>query len=517
VPVYIRAGDTTQPFVLHGTNWNLNLDRYVTAPNICPATIAIDNEQYTGTGAWQKDVRSGGKVVYTAIVTLRAKSGWTFDDLTTRSFSHSGATSVSFDMNTMKVTLVFPPTENSCAEGFSNLVSDGNSALDLIGAASKGKGTSVLIGLKAGTEPEQVDLSDTSSDIGVWNDKKGLTLTTSNSPANVTIDGGGRVVDLTGSAQGSLITVGEGVTLTLKNITFKGLRSSGDSDSANDSANNTASLIKVVAGGTLILGYRAVIRDNTTTSNGGGVYLEGSGHLTMNTGSEISHNQAGTYGGGVYGETGGASTFNMTGGTISNNAATQAGGGVAIYTGTFTMTGGAISTNSATAGGGVGIANNGNFTMNSGEIKGNTATEVGGGVYIQSSTFALTGNGVITKNISNHTSRGGGGVAIWESTFTMTGGTISRNQATGTNGKGGGVWTNDSGNKFGKSGGIIYGSTTADGSDDEDTNLANTANTGSTAAIRLGLDSKLAERQKTSDASNVLYYNYDGFANSGWD
>jgi hypothetical protein len=60
----------------------------------------------------------------------------------------------------------------------------------------------------------------------------------------VIIDGGERTVDLTGSANSSpLITVGTGVTLTLRNITFKGLNATGDG------TNNIVSLIKVESGG----------------------------------------------------------------------------------------------------------------------------------------------------------------------------------------------------------------------------------------------------------------------------
>jgi hypothetical protein len=89
----------------------------------------------------------------------------------------------------------------------------------------------------------------------------------------VVIDGGGRVIDLTGSATGSpLITVDSGVTLTLKNITFKGID------------NNTAPLIKVMTGGALVLDTGAVLTENKNPdSNGGGVSVEG-GTLTMKAG-----------------------------------------------------------------------------------------------------------------------------------------------------------------------------------------------------------------------------------------
>jgi hypothetical protein len=57
-----------------------------------------------------------------------------------------------------------------------------------------------------------------------------------------------------------VITVKSGVTLTLKNITFKGLKSGND----HDTGNNTAPVIWV-DGGNLVMGYGAVICDNTST------------------------------------------------------------------------------------------------------------------------------------------------------------------------------------------------------------------------------------------------------------
>jgi hypothetical protein len=153
----------------------------------------------------------------------------------------------------------------------------------------------------------------------------GLVLNTGNSPASVVINGGGRVIGLTGPATGSpLITVGQGVTLTLKHITFKGLNS-------EDGVNNTTVLVQVY-GGTHILETGAVIRDNTTSNpHGGGVYV-GDGTFTMNSGTihdnSISGQNSGrgggvavvgsgvfTMGGGVYVDNGGV-FIKESGGTI---------------------------------------------------------------------------------------------------------------------------------------------------------------------------------------------------------
>jgi hypothetical protein len=143
--------------------------------------------------------------------------------------------------------------------------------------------------------------------------KTGLVLTSAASPASVTIEGGGRVVKLVGTANNPLITVGSGVTLTLKHITFKGKE-------------NTAPLIVVENGGTLILEEGAVIADNSNGSgNGGGVRVDRGGTLIM-TGGEISGNSA-NRGGGVYVAKGG--TFRKTGGVISDANVANVGGKVA--------------------------------------------------------------------------------------------------------------------------------------------------------------------------------------------
>jgi hypothetical protein len=104
------------------------------------------------------------------------------------------------------------------------------------------------------------------------------------------------------SSNGSLFTVGSGVTLKLgNNITLRGL------------SDNTSPLVRVESGG----------------------------KLEMNSGSKISGNaniSSGASGGGVYVNGG---TFAMSGGEISGNSA-HSGGGVHVSNGTFTKQSGGI-------------------------------------------------------------------------------------------------------------------------------------------------------------------------------
>jgi hypothetical protein len=315
---------------------------------------------------------------------------------------------------------------------------------------------------------------------------------TNNIDVTITVDGGGRVVTL--DNDGSLLTIGGGVTLKLKNITLQG-RGTGIS--------NNSSLV-TVNGGTLELHDGAFITENTTNSySGGGVYVDGSGKFIMSggkisgnsahsgggvyvsnsgnftmDGGEISGNSASDYGGGVYFNSSG--TFTMSGGEISDNTVSSYGGGVFFNSsGTFTMSGGKISDNSASYGGGVYVTNSGTFTMNNGEIAGNSASDYGGGggVYVSNSGNFTMNSGKISGNSAS--SYYGGGVYVEGSgTFTMSGGEISDNTASSYGGgvycssgnftmtdgeisdnsasSGGGVYVSNSGN-FTISGGKIAG------------------------------------------------------------
>jgi hypothetical protein len=222
----------------------------------------------------------------------------------------------------------------------------------------------------------------------------GLILRHDTSPQRVVIDGGGRTIQLGGSSRNKsmvLITVGEGVTLTLQNITLKGFPS------------NEKPLVRV-SGGTLILEAGTVITDNGRGVFVGGLDFGGGGSLVMHGGS-IREN----VGNGVI--VGNQGTFAMDGGVISNNSSggwSHGGGGVHIHSGgRFTLEGGEIHQNVAWGfdqsgnGGGVYVRAGGVFVMRGGELRGNTASgdfgtwglggpAYGGGVYVEKARALLT-------------------------------------------------------------------------------------------------------------------------------
>ncbi|MDR2247128.1 MAG: hypothetical protein LBE17_10765, partial [Treponema sp.] len=406
------------------------------------------------------------------------------------SFTHSTGGTVSHGAGadgSLAAAITFPETPIHFPDGiaFSNgTAAAEESIIDKIRAA-KGQGSLNFVVNNTGTESIKFNAS---TDFGAT----GLVLTTSNSPAVVIFDGGGRVIDLTGSPSGSpLITVGSGVTLTLKNITFMGLKA------AADGKNNNAPVI-VVKGGHLVMGNAAVIRDNTAGAaaynrpSGGGVYVA-SGMFTMKDGAEIGGNTASatTYnrpsGGGVFMAGG---TFTLESGSkISGNTAnggygnTSTGGdggltagGVYVAGGTFTMKddGSCISGNTGNGGGngngaaagGVYVTSGGTFAMEGGSaITGNAGTGGGGGwyhggapaageVYVASAgTFTMkgssgirdnTGTGGTGYNAQGHYGgpggTGAGGVYVASGgTFTITENTVVISGNTGKGGAAGGA------------------------------------------------------------------------------
>jgi hypothetical protein len=97
----------------------LNLSSLLTAPvrGNAPVTTAINETQYTGSIEWQTSggsAFSGGTfaaaTVYKALVTLSAKSGYTFTGVLQNSFSYTNATTVSNGANSGTVTITFPAT-----------------------------------------------------------------------------------------------------------------------------------------------------------------------------------------------------------------------------------------------------------------------------------------------------------------------------------------------------------------------------------------------------------------------
>jgi hypothetical protein len=289
------------------------------------------------------------------------------------------------------------------------------------------------IQLEPGTETVNLDAAmtdsvrfpaDAAGEQALWRMNN---LARHNGSGELVIDGGGRALQLGGRGKGSLLTVGEGVSLTLRNIVLTG------------SSNNDSALVKVEAGGALVLGRGAVVKENRNFA----VHVEGG--LCVMSGGEISGNGREHYGVLVSG--GGA--FTLDGGTLRGNV-----GGVVLESGAFTLEEGELSDNISAV-----ILEGGEFYMNGGTIRGSTSP----GVYLGSGTFCMNG-GEISGNY-DETNAGdgpyvsGGGVYVVGGKFIMNGGAIRENYAyTWGNGRGGGVYVG-TGGRFYMNGGTIEGNT----------------------------------------------------------
>lgn len=230
-------------------------------------------------------------------------------------------------------------------------------------------------------------------------------------------------------------------------LTLDGSTIGGSSANANEAEYGGAICVRIKGSVTMKSGF---LMANKVTASGGGVYVEGSGASFAMTGGEIKSNHAASGGGGVCVHRG---TFTLSGSaSIESNTASGDGGGIYVdSTGKLVIEGGSIKSNMLTNtsgsgnGGGVYVYGGGSpevrLDMRGGSIEGNSAGKQGsnykgsgGGVYIQSSTFTMTGGEIKTNNAKN-----GGGVALDEGgTLELFGGKIINNTAENI-GNGGGI------------------------------------------------------------------------------
>jgi hypothetical protein len=373
-------------------------------------------------------------------------------------FTHGAAGSITNPAGGGTVTINFPP------DPFLNYKANSFGPVTVLGSALKlmmdksGDNRSVTIDLDPGNEPVTPN---------------NALIADLTSPGRLTIDGHHRVLELGDS--GTLLTVGEGVTLTLRNITLVGINGS------------TGPLVEIQARGKLILEGGVTLTDHITTGDAGGIWVNG-GELVMYDGVVIKKMELFGYGSGAGVGVSNKGKFVMYGGTIGGENSSDGnklspsgiisgpwsntgGGGVGVSDGSFEMRNGIIQSNGCS---GVAVGDKGSFTMHGGAIKGHNG---GGGVY-NSGTFIMTaglikdnivespyppnpvsnfggGGGVsnfgtfimdgtdivIEDNVVGSNYEGGGGVGNW-GTFIMNGGTIRRNK--GSNG-GGGVAVRDGG------------------------------------------------------------------------
>jgi predicted outer membrane repeat protein len=227
----------------------------------------------------------------------------------------------------------------------------------------------------------------------------------------------------------------DGTTLTMVNCTVSN-NVSGDDGGALISATGGSGVTTITGGN---------FNGNTASSDGGGMYLEGTASVTNAT---IHNNVSGSSGGGIFYDSG--TSLTVTTSNITNNTSHTYGGGVEDDEGSGTMVllGDFISGNTATENWGGGVAAfvaTGTFTDVSGgtaignTVTQNTAGDFGGGLLIEAKTVTFNAS-LISGNRSGDD---GGGVDLFNSsttaTATLTNDTFAANVAAG-NGSGGGLF-----------------------------------------------------------------------------
>ena len=311
---------------------------------------------------------------------------------------------------------------------------------------------------------------------------------------NLTIKGEGTAAALDANKDGvnhpstthRIFKVASGKTLTLQDLTLKG--GEAGTDDSSDPLASSGGAIRLNGGSALLLnvtisGCKAITTGGCT-GQGGGIYAEDGGTLTLNI-STIKDCEATDSGGAIY-ATGG--TINLTGCTITGCKAIK-GGGIRLYKSgggdaTLIISGGEIggvwagepNTAIGTSGNGGGISVEGGsctVTLKDGaKITGNTA-KYGGGVYASGGSLVMTsstiekcqatqeGGGIFAKGGSvelnsctikgNKGTLAGGGICArlngsTPANVTINGGVIGgtsvseANTTTGSSGKGGGIF-----------------------------------------------------------------------------
>ena len=209
-------------------------------------------------------------------------------------------------------------------------------------------------------------------------------------------------------ANNKSVSTGGGIAAKLSTVTLD------DTTVENNQAVNGGGLfhLGIAAPGSLTLQNGSIIRNNTASSMGGGLFLRGNVGLKSDN-SEISGNKA-LYGAGIaasqYLANFPSPKLELVNTKVNSNgdASTVMGGGIYAAQGVvLNAKNTKLLDNTAKSGGGILLWSNSSADLNNSEVSGNKATGDGGGVYIWDSTCSLTAsNGTVFRE--NSASNGGG-------------------------------------------------------------------------------------------------------------
>ncbi len=231
---------------------------------------------------------------------------------------------------------------------------------------------------------------------------------------NVTIDGIGHGVTVSGNHAVRVFYIARGVTFNLSNLTVAN-GNVGTSGVGGGIYNNRGTLN--VTSGTFSGNYASL---------GGGIYSDGDNTLTV-TSSTFTGNSARYSGGGINTQ----STLNVTTSTFTGNSATY-GGGIYNAIGTTDVANSTFTDNSADWNGGGIYVHSGTVTVAGSDFNGNYA-EMGAGIHHSSGTLNVT-NSTFSENSAQFA---GGGISN-TSTLNVMNSTFSGNYV--MFGSGGGIF-----------------------------------------------------------------------------
>ena len=260
---------------------------------------------------------------------------------------------------------------------------------------------------------------------------------------------------ITGTGNGSVITVSEGASLSLCDCASKGCITGGKAtEGGGIYVGENASLSMeggcvtgnqatrgggIFAAGSALLSVTGGEIEENSAKSGGGLYLKGPADISACT---VKGNTCEYTGAGIYAEGGKEDSIILSAVNIQDNIAAGHGGGVYLKSCRMDMLSGSISGNEVTAphasGGGVYVDEYAGFTMGSGvKIQDNTAANSGGGICISGGTpasdFTMEGGEIKGNSAVN----GGGIASTGVGCFEILGGEISGNSASAD---GGGIY-----------------------------------------------------------------------------
>ncbi len=250
---------------------------------------------------------------------------------------------------------------------------------------------------------------------------------------NVTIDGVGHSVTVSGNSQCTVFIVSQSIAFNLNNVTVAdghgpssgGIYNYRGTVAVTNStfSSNTATAATPSGGAIRNYGGTLTVTNSTFSSNttydsfcsGGAICNDLPAAVLTVTGSTFSANTA-PYGGGIRNNGG---TVTVTDSSFLDNNAITYGGGLSNNIGTVTVTGSTFSGNSASYAGG-GISNGDALTVTNSTFSGNSVSGAGGGggIYNGSNDVVVT---VKNSTFSGNSATGtlGGGIHILLGTATI--------------------------------------------------------------------------------------------------